>query len=198
MTELPEYRNLIFNDDHPPEYRRFINDLVEGKATENQVFRYTETSAPVRQSLAQTIPENRIGRITRAFIGQESGGDQFAVNNRTGAAGLGQLLDDNIGPWTRKYLGREMSRSEFMNNKAAQITLLNRRFTEQYAKHSAPGRSEEETVRRMAAEHYGGSDAVKHWNNPEYHKEGSKYNPYNEPNMAKYTASVWARYSGQK
>ena len=109
MTELPEYRNLIFNDDHPPEYRRFINDLVEGKATENQVFRYTETSAPVRQSLAQTIPENKTGRMTRAIIGQESSGNQFAVNKDTEASGLGQLLKDNIGPWTKQYLGREMS-----------------------------------------------------------------------------------------
>ena len=198
MTELPEYRNLIFNDNHPPEYRRFINDLVEGKATENQVFRYTNTPAPVRQSLAQTIPENKIGRITRAFIGQESGGDQFAVNKDTAASGLGQLLISNIGPWTKQYLGREMTRSEFMNNKAAQITLLNRRFAEQYAKHSAPGRSEEEVVRRMAAVHYGGDGAVEHWNNPRYHDRNGPYNPGYEPNMAEYTASVWARVSGQK
>lgn len=198
MTELPEYRNLIFNDNHPPEYRRFINDLVEGKATENQVFRYTETPAPVRQSLAQAIPENRIGRITRAFIGQESGGDQYAVNSLTEASGLGQLMKANIGPWTKQYLGREMSYSEFMNNKAAQITLLNRRFAEQYAKHSAPGRSEEEVVRRMAAVHYGGDGAVEHWNNPRYHDRNGPYNPGYEPNMAEYTASVWARISGQK
>lgn len=198
MIELPEYRNLVFPDTLTPEYRRFVNDLVDGKASENQLFRYTETPAPVRPSLAQTIPENKTGRVTRAIIGQESSGNQFAVNKDTEASGLGQLMKANIGPWTKRYLGREMSYSEFMNNKAAQITLLNRRFAEQIAKHSAPGRSEEEVIRRVAAAHYGGEDNAHHWNNPRFHDRNGPYNPGYEPNMQEYTASVWARYSGKK
>ena len=83
-----------------------------------------------------------------------------------------------------------MSYTQFRYNRLAQEKLLNAMFAEMFERHSAPGRSEEETVRRAAAEWYGGAGAVKHWNNPGYHA-----NVPNEPNMAEYTSSIWRKYS---
>lgn len=45
---------------------------------------------------------NDLDYFMDALIGQESGGDQNAVNGRTGAMGLGQILPDNWGPWARE------------------------------------------------------------------------------------------------
>ena len=86
--------------------------------------------------------------MKRAFISQESGGDHNAVNSRTGALGLVQVMPENVGSFTQRYLGRAMTYAEFKNNRAAQELLVERHF-ELLVKHSAPGRSEEETIRRM-------------------------------------------------
>ena len=86
-----------------------------------------------------------------------------------------------------------MTYEEFLADPQAQERVIMGEFQEVLAKHNQPGRSEEEIVRRAAAEWYGGPGGVKHWNNPGYHA-----NVPGEPNMQEYTLSVWQRYSGAK
>ena len=78
-----------------------------------------------------------------------------------------------------------------------QELLATRLFEDMLANHTAPGRSEEEIIRRIAAEHYGGPGAVEYWDSHQYHAKGSRFNPYGaEPDMAEYTKSVYRKYRG--
>jgi hypothetical protein len=52
------------------------------------------------EEAAAAGPEaSELDRFMSALIGQESGGTEDAVNDRTGAMGLGQIMPDNWGPW---------------------------------------------------------------------------------------------------
>jgi len=188
MTELPEYKNLIFNDQHPPEYRRFINDLVEGKATENQMNRFTGGPMPVRQSLASAVPQNNVLKFRRAIIDQESQGSYTVVNPDSGAIGAGQVMPENVGPWTQKYVGRRMTPEEFRYNPAAQDMVMNGRFTDMLNEQLSAGYQGEEAIRRAASVWYSGQPGL--WNNtrPQY-SNGRRY-----PSIAEYTSSIWAKY----
>ena len=86
-----------------------------------------------------------------------------------------------------------MTYEEFLADPQAQERVIMGEFQEVLGRHNQPGRSEEEIVRRAAAEWYGGPGGVKTLNNPGYHA-----NVPGEPNMQEYTMSVWQRYSGVK
>lgn len=58
----------------------------------------------------------------RALAQQESGGNYNAYN-KSGATGKYQILASNVGPWAQRYLGRNMSVSEFRNNPSLQDQL---------------------------------------------------------------------------
>ena len=58
-----------------------------------------------------------------AIAGQESSGNYGAVNRDTGALGKYQILPGNVGPWAKKYLGINVSTSQFLNNPALQDRL---------------------------------------------------------------------------
>ena len=179
-----------------PDLKRFYNNYVEGVSSRMQFSRFSGRPS-MRPMFASVGGNDQLSRLKRAFISQESGGDHNAVNSRTGALGLVQVMPENVGSFTQRYLGRAMTYAEFKNNRAAQELLAERHFEALLVKHSAPGRSEEETIRRIAAEHYGGAGAVEYWNSTGYHAAGSRYNPYgNEPNMAEYTMSVFRKYKG--
>lgn len=175
-----------------PEYRRFLDNLFSGVATQNQFNRFSGVELPVRSSVAQYVPDRPVSRVRAAIISQESGGDYHVVNPHSGAIGLGQVMPENVGPWTLKHLGRAMSPSEFRYNRAAQDAVIDGQFREMYQRYAIPGRSEEQIIRMIAAEWYGGPGAVQHWNNPRYGGGyGGQY-----PNMQQYTAKIWQRYRG--
>ena len=120
-------------------------------------------SSTQRQTFARVTEQGDMaGRFRNAVVGQESGGNPNAVNSRTGAAGLGQVMPENVGPWTEKHLGRRMTYEEFLADPQAQERVIMGEFQEVLGKHNQPGRSEEEIVRRAAAEWYGGPGGVKH------------------------------------
>lgn len=194
---LPQPTELLQQvDEVRPELRKFLNNYVSGAATRAAFTRYSG-QPPVRSMFAGMVGNDQLSRLKRAFISQESGGDHNAVNRRTGALGLVQVMPENVASFTQQYLGRAFTYAEFKNNRAAQELLATRLFQDLLAKHSAPGRSEEEVIRRIAAEHYGGPGAVEYWNSHQYHAKGSQYNPYGaEPDMAEYTMSVYRKYLG--
>lgn len=59
-----------------------------------------------------------------ALSSQESGGSYSAVNKHTGALGRWQVLPGNVAPWARKYLGMNISASQFLRNPALQDKLV--------------------------------------------------------------------------
>jgi hypothetical protein len=66
-----------------------------------------------------------LGRLMRAIKGQESGNNYGAVNRHSGAMGAYQIMPSNIfanngSDWDRQALGRDVSRTEFMNSPAIQ------------------------------------------------------------------------------
>jgi len=194
---LPQPTEMLQQvEEASPELKKFLNNYVSGVATRAQITRFSG-QPPIRPMFASQIGNDQVSRLKRAFISQESDGDHNAVNRRTGALGLVQLLPENVGSFTQKYLGKSYTYAEFKNNRAAQELLATRLFEDMLAKHTAPGRSEEEIIRRIAAEHYGGPGAVEYWNSHQYHAKGSQYNPYGaEPDMAEYTMSVYRKYRG--
>lgn len=125
----------------------------------------------------------------RALIGQESSGNPTAVNNRTRAFGLGQLLPVNIGPWSREILGYTVSQRELSRNPSLQEQIINGKLNQYFMSQMRLGYEGEVLIRRVAAMWYGGEGAVEHWNNPNYHDKFP-----NEPNMQQYTQSLFDRY----
>lgn len=59
-----------------------------------------------------------------ALSSQESGGSYSAVNRHTGALGRWQVLPSNVAPWARKYLGMNISASQFLRNPGLQDKLV--------------------------------------------------------------------------
>jgi len=194
---LPQPTELLKQvDEVRPELKKFFNNYLSGIAT-RATFTRVSGQPPVRSMFAGMVGNDQLSRLKRAFIDQESGGDHNAVNRRTGALGLVQVMPENVGSFTQQYLGRAYTYAEFKNNRAAQELLATRLFEDMLAKHTAPGRSEEEIIRRIAAEHYGGPGAVEYWDSHQYHAKGSRFNPYGaEPDMAEYTKSVYRKYRG--
>lgn len=64
-----------------------------------------------------------LGRLMRAIMGQESGGN-YRATNPSGASGAYQILRSNFeakgSGWDREALGRDVSYNEFMNSPAIQ------------------------------------------------------------------------------
>ena len=195
IDQPPSFNMLLKQDPRESsEYKRFLENYARGTATNAQFHRFAGRP-PVRPLFSSYDDKDRSARLTNAIIGQESGNNHNAVNGRTNALGLVQVMPENVGPFTERYLGRAMSYAEFKSNRAAQELLARRLVEDLLARHDSPGRSEEEIIRRAAAEHYGGPGAVEYWNSSAYHAKGSRFNPYgNEPDMAEYTMSVYQRY----
>ena len=57
-------------------------------------------------------------RVRQAMTAQESGGN-YGIVNSIGATGRYQVMPKNIGPWTKQYLGKEMTQLVFGNDPAA-------------------------------------------------------------------------------
>ena len=170
--------------------------LNRGQGNQQMLQRLTSDNWPVRPIYSTMVAsEPKQNRLADAFEIKESSKNPAAVNTRTGATGLLQLMQENIPSWTLKYLGVRMTPAEYRANPNAQRMLGQRYLAEQVRKHTAPGRSEEEVIRRVAAEHYGGAGAVKHWDNPNYHSRSGPYNPGDEDNMQEYTQAIWSLYS---
>lgn len=73
----------------------------------------------------------------------ESGGDYNALGPRTKngdyAYGKYQIMGDNIGPWSKKYLGRTVSIGEFRNSPEIQEALARAVLKAYYNKYGADG-----------------------------------------------------------
>lgn len=139
------------------------------------------------------MAKNRGKQVTalrRAIIGQESGGKFWLINPDSGALGYGQLLKENVAPWTKAALGRALTVEEFLNNPELQIKTIDHKL-DQYLQREliyTGGVNQEIAVRRVAAAWYSGNPKLWSDTNPQY-SNGRRY-----PSIENYTGSVWQRY----
>lgn len=126
---------------------------------------------------------------------QESGGNPSAVNTRTGAMGLYQILPSNISGtnkgWDQQCLGRDLTTSQFLASPQLQHEIAGCKMREYAATHQRKAKSEEELVRRVASTWYSGNGDK--WNNTRPQGPGGT-----EPSIAEYTDSIWSKYQAQK
>lgn len=59
---------------------------------------------------------------------ESSGGDYSMVNRSSGATGAFQVMPDNIGPWTERWVGRRMTQQEFLADPGAQDAVFRGQF----------------------------------------------------------------------
>jgi hypothetical protein len=132
-----------------------------------------------------------IGAFRAAIIGKESGGNYNAVNPDSGALGIGQVMPENVGPWTQKYLGRRLTPQQFLKDPKAQDAVINGRFRDMLNDQAAAGYKGEEAIRRAAAVWYSGQGKL--WNDtrPQY-SNGRRY-----PSIAEYTKAIYDAYRRQ-
>lgn len=138
------------------------------------------------QSVEQPVG---IQQLMNAIIGQESGGKYHLVNPHSGALGFAQLMPENVRPWTREALGYSLTPDEFLQSPKLQIKTIQFKLNQYVQQQTAPGRTTEEVVRRVASLWYSGK-AVR-WNDskPQF------YNGHSYPSIAEYTKSVWEKYN---
>lgn len=149
-----------------------------------------KSKKPSVKSLIANTRSQQVTALRRAIIGQESAGKFWLINPDSGALGYGQLLKENVAPWTKAALGRSLTVEEFLNNPELQIKTIDHKL-DQYLRRELTytgGMNEELAVRRVAAAWYSGNP--KFWNNtsPQY-SNGRRY-----PSIESYTRSVWQRY----
>jgi len=155
---------------------------------------YARTFNPATDNpfTGETYPGGAItgdaGKLRRAIINQESGGRYDAVNPDSGALGIGQVMPDNVGPWTKKYLGKSLTPQQFLANKSAQDAVINGRFNDMLNDQQKAGYKGEVAIRRAAAVWYSGQGRL--WNDtaPQWYK-GRRY-----PSVAEYTRNIWRMY----
>lgn len=132
----------------------------------------------------------QVTALRRAIIGQESAGKFWIVNPDSGALGYGQLLKENVAPWTKAALGRALTAEEFLASPEFQIKTIDHKLDDylQRALAYTGGSNEQVAIRRVAAAWYSGNPGL--WNDtrPQY-SNGQRY-----PSIESYTRSVWIRY----
>jgi hypothetical protein len=78
-----------------------------------------------------------------AISAVESGGNYHAVGPNTGSMGraLGkyQVMSENVAPWSKEVLGREVSPSEFLGNPKIQDAIFNGKFGQYVDKYGPDG-----------------------------------------------------------
>lgn len=134
----------------------------------------------------------KITRLRRAIIGQESGGDFKAVNPDSGAMGYGQLMPSNVTAWSREILGHEVSHDEFLNSPDLQVRIIDGKLQQYWdTAIKASGGNESEAIRRVASGWYSGQQKLFDDASLQFYG-GSEY-----PSIRDYTLSVLERYQGQ-
>ncbi|MGC1394063.1 MAG: hypothetical protein WA828_07245 [Coleofasciculaceae cyanobacterium] len=134
----------------------------------------------------------QVTAIRRAIIGQESAGKYYIVNPHSGALGYGQVMPENVAPWSRAALGREVSGVEFLNNPELQILVIDHRLNQYFNRAlRVTGGDEATAVKRVAATWYSGNPNLYTSTVPQFY-DGHLY-----PSIADYSQSVWQRYQRQ-
>ena len=115
------------------------------------------TETPPNFSGADVIP-----RLMEANFTAESGGNPQAINSDTGALGLYQIMPANFageGGWDKRYLGRDITPNEFLDNPDLQHQMAQGEMRRLYESLD-PKLSVHERAARTTAAWYGGPDML--------------------------------------
>lgn len=141
--------------------RRATRASIRSSSNGGQVLQSTNR---MYQSASPTVQ-----KLISAVIGKESGGNSSVTNaSGSGAVGLGQVMPENVGPWTNTYLGRSMSYEEFRNDPDAQMTVVSGKLRDIYNSQIAAGYDEDIAIRRSASIWYSGQGGLYDNQNPQY------------------------------
>jgi LysM repeat protein len=148
----------------------------------------TQPQQSASPAASEQLPDQEVvTALRKALIGQESGGNYKAVNQDSGALGIGQILPSNVASWSRAALGREVSQQEFLNSPDLQLKIIDYKLNQYYQQ--AKAASNENTdiaVRRVASAWYSGQPD---WYTSTKLQGGGQY-----PSIANYTLSVLDRF----
>lgn len=185
---IPDWDNLVqqaTKNKKASYIRNTYREVLERTQRANVIDNRSGATAPVRNSFTGDV---NVARFRKAIISQESGGSYTIVNPDSGAIGIGQVMPENVGPWTQRYLGKALTPEQFRMNPGAQDAVVNGRFKDMLADQRAAGFTGEQMVRRAAAVWYSGQANLWNYNKPEY------YNGRRYPSIAEYTKSIWNKF----
>ena len=149
----------------------------------------TRDSSPFTGSTVAVRGPVNINRLRQAIIGKESGGNFRAVNPDSGALGIGQVMPENVGPWTQKHLGRRLTPQQFLNSREAQIAVVNGQINEILQQQLRAGYDVATAIRRTASVWYSGRGNLYNDRRPQY-TNGRQY-----PSIGEYTLDILRRYN---
>jgi hypothetical protein len=152
--------------------------------------------APTEQAFLQEVALDipiEVVFLRLAIIGQESNGKFQAVNRHSGALGYGQVMPENVGPWSKEALGYPVSPQAFLQNPALQIQVIDFKLKQYWqAALTATNGDEALAVRRVAAHWYSGRPHLYTSTRTQY------YGGHRYPSIADYTLSVLSKYQQQQ
>ena len=130
-------------------------------------------------------------KLVSAIIGKESGGNSTVLNQSgSGAIGLGQVMPENVGPWTNTYLGYQLTPAQFRADPDAQMTVVTGKLNDILRDQLAAGYSEDVAIRRAASIWYSGQGDLYNSQNPQ------SWNGDAYPSIGSYTQNVLDRVQG--
>jgi len=141
-----------------------------------------------RQTVATVSGPINLNRLRQAIFGKESGGNFSAVNPDSGALGIGQVMPENVGPWTQKHYGRRLTPKQFLASKDAQLAVANGQLGEIIQQQLKAGYKPETAIRRAASIWYSGRGDLYDDGRPQY-SNGRRY-----PSIREYTLDILNRY----
>ena len=199
VSSIDRYSNAVASSGESPVWKHATEwalrviapPAMAAEPTFPQVAMRMQTSQPSRLD-GGTFPAGELsgnaGRLRKAIVGKESGGNYGAVNPDSGALGIGQVMPANVPSWTQKYLGRALTPQQFLRSKPAQDAVVNGRMVDMIADQEKAGFKGEVAIRRAAAVWYSGRAHL--WNdNSRQTYKGRTY-----PSIAQYTRDIWRAY----
>ncbi|MBD2089809.1 lytic transglycosylase domain-containing protein [Microcoleus sp. FACHB-1515] len=143
----------------------------------------------LRYANGSSISANDLEALRHSIVGQESAGNFRAVNPDSGALGYGQVMPENVAPWSKAALGYTLTPDEFLARPDLQIAILNHKLTEYWQ--DAIDRSDgdkEIAVRMVASRWYSGRADWYNSTTPQFYN-GTEY-----PSIQEYTLSILEKY----
>jgi hypothetical protein len=199
VSSVDRYSNAVASSGESPVWkyatewalRVIAPPAMAAEPTFPQVAMRMQTSQPSRLD-GGSFPAGELsgnaGRLRRAIVGKESGGNYGAVNPDSGALGIGQVMPANVPSWTQKYFGRALTPQQFLRSKPAQDAVVNGRMRDMIADQEKAGFRGEVAIRRAAAVWYSGK--ARRWND----NSRETYNGRSYPSVAEYTRDIWRAY----
>jgi hypothetical protein len=135
------------------------------------------------------ISAGEVEVLRRSIVGQESAGNFRAVNPDSGALGYGQVMPENIAPWTREALGYSLTPEEFLARPDLQMAVLDYKLAQYWKDAIAAAAGDKDlAVRMVASRWYSGRADWYNSTTPQYYN-GTEY-----PSIQEYTLSVLEKY----